>query len=171
MATGECCGVRNATAEIATMAHAALYRVESKIVLGSGVQRMIAMTCPLTKSELELAAAPLVVTPIERRTGHDVVPQFLIAAVYRGIALGICIAAFTLVTDSFGIFTLVTAQPHPSRPHWSSSSCAASSSSHCLSPLQLGFLRTPNESPTTQSLSLMRKAGANERPAFVSASA
>jgi hypothetical protein len=69
---------------------------------------------PLTKRELALAATPLVAAPIGRQTrNEDFVPQFLTAAIYRGIAFGICFAAFVLLTDTFGIFTLVTKQAAP----------------------------------------------------------
>jgi hypothetical protein len=90
--------------------HAAHARVESKIVLGSGLQRMIAMTRPLTKRELTSAAMPPVASP----TRHDIfVPQFLIAAVCRGMTFGICFAVFVLLTDSFGIYSLIIAQAAP----------------------------------------------------------
>ncbi len=72
------------------------------------------MTRPLTKHELSLAATPLLATSISQPTRHDVfVPQFLIIAICRGIAFGLAFATFVLLTDTFGIFTLINAQPTP----------------------------------------------------------
>jgi hypothetical protein len=74
---------------------------------------MTAMTRPLTKRELALAATPLESFPPLQAREKAAVPQFLIAAVYRGVAIGVVFAAFLLLTDSFGIYTLVMKQTAP----------------------------------------------------------
>ena len=72
------------------------------------------MTRHLTQRELALAATPRLAAPSRRQTRHGAfVPQFLVVAVCRGIAFGICFAIFLLLTDAFGIFTLVKAQAAP----------------------------------------------------------
>jgi hypothetical protein len=71
------------------------------------------MTRPLTQRELALVATPFVAAKPAPHTRHDALPQFLIAAIYRGLAIGVCFALFVLLTDAFGIFTLVKAQAAP----------------------------------------------------------
>lgn len=72
------------------------------------------MTRPLTKRELALTATPLLKLPASRRQAQtNSVTQFVIANAYRGIALGISFAVLVLMTDAFGIFTLISAQPAP----------------------------------------------------------
>ncbi len=71
------------------------------------------MTRPLTKRDLALAATPLARMPIEQACLDASVSQFVIANVYRGIALGIAFAVLVLMTDAFGIFTLISAQSAP----------------------------------------------------------
>ena len=67
------------------------------------------MTRPLTMSELALVA-----TPIGRQIQQDSsFRQFLIANVCRGTGIGVLFAALVLLTDAFGIFTLIAAQPAP----------------------------------------------------------
>jgi len=70
------------------------------------------MTRPLTTRELALAATPLVRMPISQ-TDQDAFLQFVIANVYRGIASGISFAVLVLMTDAFGIFSLILTQPAP----------------------------------------------------------
>ncbi len=75
---------------------------------------MITMTRPLTKRELALAATPLVAMPNVRQARQESsVLQFVIVNACRGIALGLCFAVLVLLTNAFGILTLITAQPSP----------------------------------------------------------
>jgi hypothetical protein len=75
---------------------------------------MIAMTRPLTKRELALAATPLMRVPVARQQHRKpTIAQFVIVNVYRGIALGISVALFVLLTDTFGIFSLIASQSAP----------------------------------------------------------
>ena len=71
------------------------------------------MTRPLTKRELALAATPLVRMAEVETHRKASVSQFVIVNVYRGIAIGITFAVLVLMTDAFGIFTLISAQPSP----------------------------------------------------------
>jgi hypothetical protein len=41
------------------------------------------------------------------------VPQFLITAICRGVVIGLAFAAFLLLTDSFGIYSLMMKQAAP----------------------------------------------------------
>jgi hypothetical protein len=75
---------------------------------------MTAMTRPMTKRELALTATPLLKFPTSsQKEQAPSVAQFVIANVYRGIAIGISFAVLVLMTDAFGIFTLISAQPAP----------------------------------------------------------
>lgn len=70
---------------------------------------MIAMTRPLTKSEI----ARLAKSTVAGKCQDVSVPRFLLANAMRGAALGIGFAALVLLTDTLGIFTLVMSQPAP----------------------------------------------------------
>jgi hypothetical protein len=70
---------------------------------------MIAMTRPLTKSEIARIAKSIVAD-----NRDDVsVPQFLLVNAMRGAALGIGFAVLMLLSDTLGILTLVMSQPAP----------------------------------------------------------
>jgi hypothetical protein len=72
------------------------------------------MTRHLTKRELALAATPLTaVSTVRRYRQNPSVPRFVIVNACRGIALGISFAVFVLLTDAFGVSTLIEAQPVP----------------------------------------------------------
>ncbi len=71
------------------------------------------MTHPLTKRELASAATPLVKMQIARTYPNEFLVTFVIANACRGIVLGISFALLVLMTDAFGIFTLISAQPAP----------------------------------------------------------
>jgi hypothetical protein len=72
------------------------------------------MTRPLTKRELVLAARPLMAAGIDHQTRrHDPILQFMIINACRGIAIGITFAVALLMTDAFGIYTLILAQASP----------------------------------------------------------
>ena len=72
------------------------------------------MTRPLTKRELALAARPLMTAGIDHQTPRQAsISQFVIINACRGIALGITFAVFLLMTDAFGIYTLILAQTSP----------------------------------------------------------
>ena len=71
------------------------------------------MTRPLTKRELALAATPLVKMPNNRTHRNEFLVAFIIANACGGIVLGISFAVLVLMTDAFGIFTLILAQPAP----------------------------------------------------------
>jgi hypothetical protein len=70
---------------------------------------MIAMTRPLTKSEIARNAKS---TVADRRDDVSV-SQFLLANTMHGVALGIGFATLMLLTDTLGMFTLVMSQPAP----------------------------------------------------------
>jgi hypothetical protein len=61
---------------------------------------------------LTLAATPLVMKPMGL-THQNSVSRFVIINVYRGVVLGTFFALLVLITDAFGIFTLISTQPAP----------------------------------------------------------
>ena len=66
------------------------------------------MTRPMTKAQLSLMA-----TPIGRHPPQDSFIQFLLYNVVFGTGIGIGIATLILLTDTFGIFTLIRGQSDP----------------------------------------------------------
>ena len=83
-------------------------RLELKIVLSSGTQKVLTMTRPLTKAQLSLMAAP-----VDWRRQQDSFVQFLIRNVVLGAGIGIGIPTLILLTDTFGLFTLIRGQSDP----------------------------------------------------------
>ena len=72
------------------------------------------MTRPVIARELVLATTPLTQASTNHRIcSHAYVPQFLLVAVYRGLAFGAGFAICSLLTDFLGIFSLVIAQAAP----------------------------------------------------------
>ena len=66
------------------------------------------MTRPMTKAQLSLMAAP-----IGRQRQQDSFLRFLIENVVLGAGIGIGIATIILLTDTFGLFTLIRGQSDP----------------------------------------------------------
>ena len=66
------------------------------------------MTRPMTKAQLSLMA-----TPIGRQRQQDPLIRFLIDNMALGAGIGIGIATLILLTDTFGLFTLIRGQSDP----------------------------------------------------------
>jgi hypothetical protein len=57
---------------------------------------------------------PFLTTPIGRQRHHELtIPQFLIVNVGLGAGIGVLVATLLLLTDTFGIFTLISAGSAP----------------------------------------------------------
>jgi hypothetical protein len=70
---------------------------------------MFAMTRSTTDQTL-----PFLTAPISRQRRHDLtIPQFLILNVGLGAGIGVLVATVMLLTDTFGIFTLISAGSDP----------------------------------------------------------
>ena len=63
------------------------------------------MTGPMTTTQLSLMAVP-----IDRRLGEDSLVRFLLEAVLFGAAIGAGAAISILLSDTFGLFTLIRGQ-------------------------------------------------------------
>jgi hypothetical protein len=63
------------------------------------------MTRPMTNAQLSLMAVPLV-----RRLRHDSFARVLTDSVVFGAGIGIVIATVMLLSDTFGLFTLIRGQ-------------------------------------------------------------
>ena len=66
------------------------------------------MTRPLTKAQFSLMAAP-----VDWQRQQDAFIQFLIRSMALGAGIGISIATLILLTDAFGLFTLINGQSDP----------------------------------------------------------
>ena len=66
------------------------------------------MTRPITKAQLSLMPVP-----INRRLREDSIIHFMTKVVLLGASIGIGIAALILLSDTFGLFTLISAESNP----------------------------------------------------------
>ena len=64
------------------------------------------MTRPLTKAQLSRLASP-----VSRQCQPDPLVQFILRNMALGAALGIGVATLILITNSFGLLTLILKQP------------------------------------------------------------